>query len=771
MENLNTFQLNLNLLWMILAAGLVFLMQAGFSALEAGLVRAKNSINVVMKNVADFCVVSVLFILIGFPIMFGPTGSGWLGTDGFFFSGFMNHNDPSIWAFIFFQIMFAGTASTIVSGALAERLTFRAYLLITVIIAIFIYPFYGHWAWGNLLFDQTSWLADKGFMDFAGSTVVHSIGAWVALAGVIIVGPRIDKYKKDGTVHSISASNIPLATLGVFLLWFGWFGFNAGSTTADDTNIAMIALNTMLAASTGGIGSLLYSYLRTRMLKVEYMLNGVLAGLVSITAGCNVLQPSMALLAGFIGGILVVISLQVFEYILKLDDAVGAVAVHGICGAWGTIAVAILAPSDTLTVGRWEQFAIQLLGVGVAFFWAFPLGLLAFWLIKKTIGVRVTPEEEIKGLNVSEHGATIALIDTITAMEEIAAAKGDLSRNIPVYPGEDTAQLNAAFNRMIHSLNEIVSTVKQEMTKVTSSSQDMMDRAQRIASHTGSNYESTMHMNASIQELQASIESSNEREDQFMTMIQHTVDAFQRYADKMEETQNLGKNITDKMKKMEQEKIETSQSMNHVQEELENLRTFANEVKELIQFITNTTEQINLLSLNARIEAVHAGEHGKGFAVVAQEIKQLSEQTQNSVAVMKDTMESRIKGLIRGLNQVESTHSNLSELTTQIELVDAALHEMLHNIDSIDNETTRFKGAFQEIVADSEHIQTEREIQTDQLAEIVSQVESVHVATEHIQAHIESISDQSAELHDHALRLEEKVSRFKTKESTNSPAT
>lgn len=764
MESMEQLQMNLNFMWTILAAGLVFLMQAGFSSLEAGLVRAKNSINVVMKNMVDICVVSVLFILIGFPLMFGHSTNGWFGTDGFFLTGFMAGDDPWLWAFLFFQIVFAGTASTIVSGAVAERMTFRAYILITMIIALLIYPVYGHWAWGNLFFDQPSWLADLGFMDFAGSTVVHSIGAWVALAGVIIIGPRIDKVNPDGSVNPIQGSNIPLATMGVFLLWFGWFGFNAGSTTTGDSSIALIALNTMLAAAAGGLGSLIYSYLRTRMLKVEYMLNGVLAGLVSITAGCNVFSPMMALIVGFLGGILVVIALHLIEYTFKLDDAVGAVAVHGVCGAWGTLAIALLAPIDTLAAGsRMSQLGAQAIGVGVAFAWSFLLGLLAFWLIKKTIGIRVTPEEEMQGLNVSEHGAKIALVETITAMEEIASAKGDLSKTIPVYYGEDTAQLNAAFNRMIDSLNELVSAVQREMAMVTHTSRDMLDHTQQVQSNIQNNHESMMQMNASIQELQASIESGNEREDQFMSTIQRSVQTFHQYADRMNDTRKLGEQIFGWMEAIQSEKRETTEAMHAVQTEMESMRAFTNEVEEMMLLIHATTEQINLLSLNARIEAARAGEQGKGFAVVAQEIKSLSEHTRSSVDDLRGVMEKRIQGVMQGLAKVDTTHHSLERLTQQLEDTHQALQTMVRHIEDIDHETSQLTGSFQEIAADSEHIQIERETQAEQLAEIVSQVESVYVSTEHISGHIESISEEAGELYDNSTRLEKKVASFKTK--------
>ncbi|WP_228275613.1 ammonium transporter [Gracilibacillus oryzae] len=471
---METLQLHLDFVWLILASILVFFMQAGFTALEAGLVRAKNSINVAIKNVSDLLIASVVFALFGFGIMFGDSASGWFGTDLYFFQGL--DTDPWNWAFLFFQIVFAGTAATIVSGAIAEGVKFGVYLIGTFFIVLIIYPVFGHWAWGSLLNpDQAGWLEQLGFVDFAGSTVVHSIGGWVALAAAIVVGPRVGKYV-DGKVHSMKPSNVVLAALGVFILWLGWFGFNAGSTATGDTSIAQIALNTHLAAAAGGLFAMITSWILFQQPKAEDILNGVLAGLVSVTAGAAVLTPLMALVVGAIGGIIVVFSLIFIDKVWKIDDAIGAISVHGVCGAWGTLAVGLfgtmaLLPNET----RMEQILVQGLGAAVAFVWGFVLG----WIVYKTLGlfmtIRPKKEEEIQGLNVSEHGASIAMVDTIQSMQDIANAAGDLTKTMKVEPGEDTYELNHAFNKLLSQLNTLINKVKKASYYVEYSSVDLIN--------------------------------------------------------------------------------------------------------------------------------------------------------------------------------------------------------------------------------------------------------------------------------------------------------
>lgn len=401
---------DVDVLWICLAAFLVFFMQAGFAAVETGFTRAKNSCNIMMKNLLDFCVGTLLFWLVGFGLMFGAT-QGFIGTSGFAFEGKSSFD----WAFLLFQTVFCATAATIVSGAMAERTKFGSYLLYTAGITMIIYPIFGSWAW-NGLYDTSDkgWLEEKGFHDFAGSTVVHSIGGWCALAGVVVLGARLGKYGKDGKVKPIPGHNIPLAAIGVFILWLGWFGFNPGSTTAiGGGNFAYIAITTNMAAATGALSGLFFSWILFKKPDPSFALNGTLAGLVAITAGCNVVTVGGAAIIGAIGGSLCVLAVLFFDKI-KIDDPVGAISVHGVCGAFGTLAVGLfatpaVASNSTQIAGLFygggaTQLIAQAWGVATAFVWAFGVSLGLFYLIKYTVGLRVSEQEEIDGLDIHEHG-------------------------------------------------------------------------------------------------------------------------------------------------------------------------------------------------------------------------------------------------------------------------------------------------------------------------------------------------------------------------------
>ncbi len=391
-------QTHLDYVWTLVAAALVFFMQAGFAMVEAGFTRAKNSINIMMKNLMDFAVGSIAFWALGFGIMFGANATGWFGTNGFFLSDFKIGGDPWVLAFWMFQVVFAATAATIVSGAMAERTKFVGYLVYSAAISAFIYPIFGSWAWGSL-FHGGGWLEKLGFIDFAGSTVVHSIGGWAALAGALVIGPRIGKYSKDGKVKAIPGHNIPLAALGVFILWLGWFGFNPGSTTAGTKDIAMIFVNTNLAAAAGSITAMLTAWVIFKKPEVGMSLNGALAGLVAITAGCNNVSPTSSVIIGAIAGIVVVLSVLFIDRI-HIDDPVGAISVHGVCGAWGTLAAGLFNIGGITA----KIIGVQLLGIGTAFAWSFGVCFVLFTIIKMTIGLRVSADEELEGLDITEHG-------------------------------------------------------------------------------------------------------------------------------------------------------------------------------------------------------------------------------------------------------------------------------------------------------------------------------------------------------------------------------
>jgi Amt family ammonium transporter len=402
--------------WTLIAAVLVFFMQAGFAMVEVGFTRAKNASNILMKNLMDFSIGSLAYWAVGFAIMFGKDVGGFWGASGFFLIGGDPGTPEGLWelAFWMFQVVFAATAATIVSGAMAERTKFIAYLVYSCVISAVIYPVVGHWIWGG------GWLGNVGMIDFAGSTVVHSVGGWAGLMGAILLGPRMGKYiKVNGktNVKAIPGHNIPMAALGVFILWFGWFGFNAGSTTAGtNLSIATIAVTTNLAAAAGAITAMSYSWIRFGKPDPSMSLNGGLAGLVAITAPCAVVSPTSAVIIGAIAGVLVVLSVTFFDKILKIDDPVGAVSVHGVCGAFGTLMVGLFAESRFANAaglgtvnglffgGGLSLLGIQLLGVVSVFAWVSVTCLILFSLIKFTVGLRVSPEEELRGLDIGEHG-------------------------------------------------------------------------------------------------------------------------------------------------------------------------------------------------------------------------------------------------------------------------------------------------------------------------------------------------------------------------------
>ncbi len=399
--------------WVLVCGFLVFFMQAGFAMVETGFCRAKNATNLMAKNTIDFVMASLFFMAFGFAIMMGQDYKGLFGTTGWFLHG--SNYDVGRYLMFFWQLVFAGTAATIVSGAVAERLKFPAYLIYSVFVSLIIYPIYGHWVWGG------GWLSKlpfgAGHVDFAGSGVVHTVGGFVGLAGAILLGPRFGKYGKDGKPKAIPGHSITLSALGTFILWFGWFGFNPGSTfSAHQLRIAVIAVNTNLAAAAGAAIALLLVFAKTKKWDVGMMLNGCLAGLVAITAPCAWVEAWAAVVIGIVAGVLVVLSVYFWEGI-GVDDPVGAVSVHAINGVWGLISVGLFADGTyglgntaeplvrgLFYGGGFGQLTAQVIGALVCVAWAFGLGFIMFKFMDICFGIRVSPEEELKGLDVQEHG-------------------------------------------------------------------------------------------------------------------------------------------------------------------------------------------------------------------------------------------------------------------------------------------------------------------------------------------------------------------------------
>ena len=441
-----------DIFWVLICAGLVFLMQAGFTCLESGLTRSKNSINVAIKNITDFGTSTILFWSFGFALMFGTSVSGWIGSTEFLLS-----LDESPWtnAFILFEIMFCATAVTIVSGATAERLRFRSYIIISIILAGLIYPIFGHWVWSGIQTGISSgWLGMMGFVDFAGSTVVHSVGGWVALAALLVIGPREGRFPLVGTHMKIHGSNLPLSVLGVLLLWIGWFGFNGGSTLALNDQVSGIITNTFLAGASGAMVTLTIGWILRKQADAELVIFGSIAGLVAITASAHAVSTVSSLTIGGIGGAVMLGVDYLLEY-LHIDDAVGAIPVHLGAGIWGTLAVAIFGKPELLNTGLniWKQLLIQAIGVGVCFIWTFGTSYAFFLLINRFFPLRVTPEDEYIGLNVSEHGATTELLDMFRTMDS-QARTGDMSLRVPVEPFTEIGQIAQHYNWVMDALEK-----------------------------------------------------------------------------------------------------------------------------------------------------------------------------------------------------------------------------------------------------------------------------------------------------------------------------
>ena len=742
-------QTNLDFVWTMVAAGLVLLMQGGFLLLEAGLVRSKNSINVAQKNLADLILSGMVFGAVGFMFMFGQSLGGWFGFEAALF-GF---DQVPAWTFAFFvfQLTFCGTAATIVSGAVAERMRFSGYIAVTVMIAMIIYPVFGHWAWGNLLHaDNPAFLADQGFIDFAGSTVVHSTGAWVALAAIIVLGPRLGRFDEDGKPVRFIGHNPVLASMGTIILLVGWIGFNGGSTTAGTPQFAHIVSNTIIAALAGGLvglslGRLLdytlpadYGFIDERGLsgapftiirlgwnhgyfRPERMTNGVLGGLVAITAGCDAVTSHGALAIGAIGAVVATSSAEMLERWFKLDDVVGAVPVHGFAGAWGTIAVAFFATPEALaTDGRWSQFLIQSQGVVLNFVWVFTIAYTVLKVIdglRLFGGLRVDRDGESEGLNVSEHGTRLGTGEVVRALRSLSERRMDMGHRLDETAGDESGELAFYFNRLMDGLvKDMVGgtqRLSQMSKKLERASHVLAEQSVVTADHAQSVSDTTVSVASSMVTMEGAVAGVRQKADsisQSASSIRHLVERAEKGVNAFAAGLSRVDANSQDAKKISSRALSEVETASRSIEELKGVTTNVEAVLDLVKSIA---DQTRLLALNARIEAARAGPAGKGFAVVAGEIKSLAAKTGAAV----DEVARMIEQIDGSATNVEQVVRQVSDVIVSLQDGMSAITEAVEKQNVLTEEIDeRFLKITEEASSVADHVATVSETSQDALS-------------------------------------------------------
>lgn len=652
--SVQALQLNLNHVWTMVAAALVLSMQAGFLLLEAGSVRSKNSINVAQKNITDFFISAAVFSLIGFGLMFGPSVGGWFGAAEAL--SVFDVTDPWVYTFFVFQAMFVGTAATIVSGAVAERMSFAGYLIMAVMLALLIYPVVGHWAWGNLLLtDNKPWLAQQGFIDFAGSTVVHSVGGWVALAGIVVLGARLGRFDAQGRPATIHGHSTVLSASGALLLFVGWIGFNGGSTTAGTPALAKIVANTVLAATFAGAVAMVIGRLRDGLWAPMRSINGLLAGLVGITAGCDAVGPAGAAAIGAFCGALVIASEDLLLRLCKLDDVVGAVSVHGVCGAAGTLLVAAFALPDKLLAGdRIAQFWVQATGVGSTFAWAFGTAWVGFMAMKLTVGLRVSAEDELRGLNAAEHGATLGTGALQEALHRMVHVDRDLTRRLDETGGDETAEISAIINPFLADIQALVGNVSAQAAHVARTSEQlarmsggMVATAQRVQAGMDAVSNRSGGLDHNTREAAQITGAMRAEAEQVCGVALAMSDDIAQVCEAMQRMSDSVAQVAESAKQAGAMSERAHGLTGAAQQTMAALGEASQQIQSMVGFIERVAHQTHMLAINAAIEAAGAGEAGRGFGIVAFEVRKLSEQTRKAA----DDIRTRVHAITGSAEQ------------------------------------------------------------------------------------------------------------------------
>ncbi|MGF1502089.1 MAG: methyl-accepting chemotaxis protein [Paracoccaceae bacterium] len=695
----------LDYLWVLVAISLVGFMQIGFLLLECGFVRSKTTINVAQKNIIDFMLAFGLYWVFGYMLMFGPSVGGWFG----FGLDYVAVDRADSWEVLFFhfQAMFAGTAATIVSGAVSERMNFWGYVALAGIIGLVIYPVMGHWAWGGALIDgNPTLLGDLGFMDFAGATVVHSTGAWAALAAVLVIGPRIGRFRPDGTAVLIAGHNPVLSAAGALILMVGWLGFNGGSNLGIDFGISQIVTNTIIAGVFGGLACLLYGWaVDERVLRVDRALNGLIGGLVAVTAGCNVLGLQSAALVGLAGGLVAQYTNDLLLHRFKIDDVVGAIGVHGFAGAVGTILLALLAPAEALEAGsRGAQVLVQTAGVLACFVWAFGLTWLAMKALSSVISFRVDPEHEAMGLNTAEHGTTLGTGEVqqlLARMLERGDAKGELVR---VEPGDEAGELAELFNMLLLRLNSDAILAERAsaerlrgMTEQKRRDDLIVDRINALIARaaegefgdrvdgagssealsavcTGLNRllgavdEVTGDLKAAMDRLAAGDLSggmATRGSGRFAAIADDYNQSVSRFRDGERRSADALGQLTG----------ETRRTAGEAASALREIEDASRQALKIVTMIEEIADRTAMLSLNASIEASRAGVHGRAFAVVAGEVRALAARVREASTEIGAIMSRNSATVSAGTVAVENVRTTLDRIEGRLSSAGMAVEQ------------------------------------------------------------------------------------------------
>ncbi len=745
-------QANDDHIWTMVAAALVLFMQLGFLLLEAGFVRSKNAINVAQKNISDLLVSVLCFYLIGFGLMFGPSIAGWLGSP----SSLLSFAAVDDWTFTFFvfQAMFVGTAATIASGAVAERMRYGAYLIMAVALAAIIYPVVGHWAWGNLLeTTNPAWLADLGFMDFAGSTVVHSVGAWVGLAGIIILGARRGRFDAQGKPQTIHGHSMVLSTGGAIILLVGWIGFNGGSTTAGTPAFASIVANTIVAAVGGGVVGMLAGRAVDGLYLPGRSINGLLAGLVGITAGCNVVDMHGALAIGALCGALVVASEEVLLRVFRLDDVVGAVSVHGVCGAAGTLLLAVFAPPEALAVGSTlGQLGVQAVGVVAVFAWVMVGSLAVFAVANATFGMRITEEEELRGLNEVEHGARLGTAVLQEELHRLITLERDLSRRLDDTGGDEASELARIINPFLDQIHGLMRRVSDCAATVGTTS-DTLGQLSRTYVQSAADSDRTAR---TIAGASASLADTAGEGEVMATGLNEEAEAVSRATQEMASELRGVAEVVDTVARSIVQVSESANEASAVARRATGLVTDAHQASHalvslsrkidgIVSLISDLAGQSNMLALNATIEASRAGEAGKGFAVVAGEVKELANRTQAATVEIGEQLQS----ILTGANSVGDQVGQVQEV---MHAIDGAVASILRVAEEQGHATAEVNQSVQKIAGVANSLNSRVGAISGSAGELVGLVSTV---ASHSRDQSQQLSAATGKSHSDAGRLEE----------------